>query len=67
MNADKLRGRIIEAGMTIEMMADKLGINASTLSRKLKGTTEFTRKEIRAIRDLLGLDSDDVDSIFFTD
>ena len=46
-------------------LAAALGVNASTLSRKMNGETEFTRSEIVIIMKCLHLTLEEVDLIFF--
>lgn len=54
-------------GFTNAHIAEVLGMDESTFYRKRKGATDFTRKEIQKLRSVLGLSSEDVDQIFFTD
>ena len=53
---DKLefRATLVRNGKTFADVAKWLGINESTLSRKVNGQTEFTRKEIQSICEFLG-------------
>ena len=48
---------VISAGMTYDEVAKAIGINASTLYRKTNGQSEFTRKEIQNICEVLSIDS----------
>lgn len=67
MNVNKLRGKIVENGMTIEKFAERIGINRSTLYRRLGGGTceRFTVGEVRQMSEVLNLSSQDVVDIFF--
>lgn len=65
LNADKLRGRIVEKRLTLAQVAAMLGINVTTLHRKLAGETEFTRTEIQKLAEILELTFGDVQLIFF--
>ena len=56
---------VISADTTYEDVAKAIGINASTLYRKISGQSEFTRSEIQSICEVLKLDSPM--DIFFTD
>ena len=47
-----LEAKIAEKGITKKSIAEKMGIDAVTLSRKLSGKVEFTLKEIRNLHDL---------------
>lgn len=55
----------IKADMTYDDVAKSIGINASTLYRKMNGQSEFTRSEIQRICDVLSIDSPM--DIFFTE
>lgn len=65
-NISKLKGKIVENGLSIEKLADLIGINRSTLYRKLnhKGET-FTIKEASLIAKTLKLTAEEVNFIFF--
>jgi len=68
MNINKLRGKIIEKGMTVKEVANKVGMDRSTFYRKLNNEGEtFTIKEVNQIRNVLGLTVDEAVSIFFTE
>lgn len=56
---------MIEKGYSAERMSRILGINPSTMSRKMSGITEFTRYEIQLMATSLGLSAQDIESIFF--
>lgn len=66
MNANKLKGRIVEMGLSIDKVASGIGINPATMYRKLNGESEFTRDEILALAQVLNLTDGDIISIFFT-
>jgi predicted transcriptional regulator len=66
-NVNKLKGKIVENGFTIEGFADKLGIDRSTLYRKIGGKCEkVTIKEANQMKAELNLSSEDAGSIFFS-
>lgn len=56
-NKRKFKAVLVEKGLTLSDVAKHLKINESTLYRKVNENTEFTRKEIQEICDLLKLDS----------
>jgi hypothetical protein len=56
-----------KSNVTMESIANKIGINAATLYRKINGESDFTRGEIQIIRMLLNLTADEADRIFFTE
>ena len=66
MNVLKLKGRIVENGLTMEAVADKLGIDRTTLSRKLSEDTVKV-SEARKLIELLKLTPEDAFAIFFTE
>lgn len=63
--ANLLLSKFAERGLTQAEIADKLGINASSLNRKMNGETEFKRNEINLLKSILCLSANDVDAIFF--
>lgn len=65
MNTAKLRGKIVECGMRQEDVAKAIGIDASTMSRKLSGGGEmFTIGQMYKIADVLSLTGDEAADIF---
>ena len=65
MNINKLNGRMVEMNITNAQLAEALGIDDATLYRKKAGTSDFYRKEIQMIKEVLNLSDDDVRAIFF--
>lgn len=65
-NVNKLRGKMVESGVTVKMLAERLGISRSSLYRKLKGDggTLFIR-EANLIVEALSLTPDEATAIFF--
>ena len=55
MRKDILVSMIKSHGFTLEGFANKIGIDYSTLYRKLNGTSDFTRSEILLIGKALSL------------
>ena len=64
----KLKGRIVEKSKNVNEVAKEIGIDKSTLYRKIKtnGST-LTIKEVTAIAECLELNYDDIKAIFFKD
>ncbi len=60
-----LESEMVKKKMNPESLSNELGINPSTYYRKINGESEFNRQEMAIIRYVLGLSSDDMDSIFF--
>lgn len=67
MDAALFKYYVARAGYTLTEVAEYLKINPSTLHRKICGETDFTRGEIVALKELLHLTLDEVNSIFFTE
>lgn len=65
-NKHKFKASVIAAGMNMEDVASFLELNTSTLYRKINGSSDFTRIEIKKIQDLLNLDICKIGEIFFT-
>ena len=65
-NANKLKGKIVERGMTVGRLAQEVGMDRATMYRKLKDGS-FTVKEAQLIGLALGLTKQDVMDIFFND
>lgn len=66
-NVNKLRGKIVEKGTTIEAVADGIGIDASTFYRKLQSNGDkFTIKEADDITRFLSLGASEATAIFFS-
>ncbi|MDU2491663.1 MAG: helix-turn-helix transcriptional regulator [Clostridium celatum] len=65
-NIQKLKGKIIEKGLSISELAQKIDINRATLYRKLKDNGEnISIKEANLIVKELGLTVEEANSIFF--
>ena len=64
-NKDKFRGKVYEAGKTMNDVAEVLGINAATLNRKTNGQSDFTRNEIELLWRAFGWSMQDIRDIFF--
>ena len=53
----KLRARFTELGLTQAEVAEKIGISANSLSRKLNGRQDFKLSEVRSLCNVLGIDN----------
>lgn len=64
-NMNMLRGKLKERGVTQEQLAEKIGIDSSTLSRKLASDgLKFTVGEMHDIAAALKLSANECKSIF---
>ena len=52
-NTNKLKGRIVEQGLTIGSLAALIGISPSTLGRKIRNLSDMTLEEVELIRSTL--------------
>lgn len=62
---NKFRARVIELGMKMSEIAECLGINQTTLNRKINGISDFSRSEIQVLIEKLNLNTDLAVQIFF--
>ncbi len=63
---NKLRARMVEAGVSVQELAEKIGMDKSTLYRRISGNGEdFTIREIDDIKVALQLDPSEAVQIFF--
>lgn len=64
-NKNMFRAQMALRGITARELSEKLGINESTLYRKINADGSFTREEINQL--ILILDISDPRAIFFSD
>lgn len=64
MNVNKLKGKIVENGLSVEKLADIIGIDRSSLYRKLNNSDKFTIGEASRIKDALKLSGAEAYEIF---
>ncbi|NLM14883.1 MAG: hypothetical protein GX218_03390 [Clostridiaceae bacterium] len=66
MDLDRLNVLIVETGITKVALAKHLGITPQGLYLKLKGTNDFTRREVSILCDVLRItDLKEKEAIFF--
>ena len=60
----KLKGRIVEKGMSQVELAKKLNLSLQALNAKLNGRANFNLTEIRIIIDALCIEDNEIRQIF---
>jgi len=65
-NIRLLKSKLALQSKSISDLAQNINMNKSTFYRKLNGKSDFTRKEITDIIQILDLDREDMCAIFFT-
>lgn len=64
-NPNKLKGRMVEKGLTAQRMASLLSISEDAMYMKLNCKSEFKRSEIESICTLLSIPVNNVAEYFF--
>jgi hypothetical protein len=67
MNRYLLGAKMGEKNISNAQLAKALSIDEATLYRKKSGTSDFYRREIQIIKNVLNLSDEDIRLIFFTD
>jgi hypothetical protein len=67
MDLQLLGSRIAEKGLKKQYVAEHLGLTYPGFYNKMRGIRPFTLTEISLLRDLLSLDRNDMERIFFAD
>lgn len=65
MKLNLLKGKIVEKGMNVESLAEKIGIDRSSMYRKLNNFEKITIGEAQKIKVVLNLSDEDANAIFF--
>ena len=64
MNLKKLKGKMVEKGWNVDRLALHLGIDRSSMYRKLNNFDRITIGEAKRITELLELSKEDATTIF---
>ena len=64
MNINKLKGKIVEKDMNVEKLADIIGIDRSSLYRKLNNAEKITIGEAVKMKDALEMNDAEAYEIF---
>lgn len=62
---NEFKAEVVRRNLTLENVANAIGIDAATLHRKMNGASDFYRSEIEKIIKYLNLSNEDVLRIFF--
>ena len=65
MNKNKLDGYLLFRNLSREALAEGLGIEYVSLSRKLNGHNEFKLDEVKKVKQLLNLSNEQLFEVFF--
>lgn len=66
LDVQKLKGKMVEKGKSVETISAEIGINPATFYRKLKNNS-FEINEAEKLVDLLSLTNEEAIAIFFAD
>lgn len=66
-NSVELRVECLKNNISLDTLAARIGVNTSTLYRKIKGESEFNRNELQIIKDTLSLNDERFIAIFFNE
>ena len=58
---------VARKGYKLNEIAEILGVNSSTLYRKITGENDFTRSEIITLKNILELTIEELDKLFFNE
>ena len=64
MELNKLQGKIVEKGWNVETLADHIGVERSSMYRKLNNFEKITIGEAKKIVNALDLSNEDASNIF---
>ena len=60
----KLKGIMASKDYSIQRLADEIGINYSTMQRKISGKATFDLEEAKKIRDILQMTPEETNLVF---
>ena len=66
MNLFKLKAKIVENGINVEALAERIGVDRSCLYRKLNNFDKFTIGEARKIKSALNMTNEEAANIFLS-
>ncbi len=65
LNSNKIRGRIVELGLSQDAVAKELGIAQATFSLKISGKRRMSVEECHKLKQVLKIEDCDVCDYFF--
>ena len=66
MNINKLKGKIIEKGLTYKILTQKIGIGLTSMNYKINGKNLFNQEEMKKLKEALRLTDNETIDIFFS-
>ena len=67
MNTKELKAEMVRHGYTMAKLAEVIGIKKTSMYRKMHGKTQFKQREMCIIKNSLGLTSEKLEQIFFSE
>ncbi len=67
MNIQRLKRELEEQGISIPVLARKMGVSKKLIYSRFNMVTSFTQKEISMIAKILNLENEKIMAIFFAD
>ncbi len=64
-NTNKLKGKIVEQGLTFHRLSQMIGVSPSTLGRKIRNLSDMTLEEVEMIREILNIPPSRIMEYFF--
>lgn len=65
LNSNKIRGRIVELGLSQDVVAKEMGIAQATFSQKISGKRRMSIDECHKLKCILHIEDADVCDYFF--
>lgn len=62
---NRLKAKIVELEMTVDVVAEQMGVDKSTLYRRFQSPDSLTVGEVRKLTEILHIDGAEAQSIFF--
>lgn len=66
MKVRKLKGKMVECGLSVDEVAEKIGMHPASMYRKLRRPETMTIIDAVKIKEILELSNEDANDIFFS-